>query len=52
MCFIANTPKVTSEPSYDDIEISKEELLQAFIELLENYDSKKKDIECNEIFSL
>ena len=30
VCFMANTPKVTSEPSYDDIEISKEVLLQAF----------------------
>ena len=38
-----NTPKVTFEPSYDDIEIRKEESLQAFIELSENYDSKKKD---------
>ena len=42
-CFMANTPKVTFKPSYDDIEKSKEELLQAFIELSENYDSKKKD---------
>ena len=43
MCFMANTPEVTPEPSYDDTEISKEELLQVFIELLENYDSKKKE---------
>ena len=28
MCFMTNTPKVTPEPSYDDIEISKEVLLQ------------------------
>ena len=27
MCFMANSPKVTSEPSYDDIEISKEEFI-------------------------
>ena len=43
MCFMANTPKVTSEPSYDDIEVSKEVLLQAFIELSESFDSKKED---------
>ena len=43
MCFMTNTLKVTSEPSYDDIEISKEELLQAFIKLSESFDSKKED---------
>ena len=31
MCFVTNTREVTPETSYDDTEISKEELLQAFI---------------------
>ena len=42
MCFMANKPKVSFEPSYDDIKISKEVLLQAFIELSESFDSKKE----------
>ena len=43
VCFMANTPKVTTEPYDDDSEISKELLLQAFIELSESFDSKKED---------
>ena len=40
---MANTPKVTTEPHDDDSEISKELLLQAFIELSESFDAKKED---------
>ena len=43
VCFMANTPKVTTEPHDDDSEISKELLLQAFIELSESFDAKKED---------
>ena len=40
MCFMANdnTPKVTSEPSLDDCDLSMDELADAFVELSNNYD--------------
>ena len=48
MCFMANTPKVTSQPlDEEDDELSKEVLVHAFVELSETYDNKK--IECSKL---
>ena len=42
VCFMENTPKVNSEPSFDDSGVTKDELLNAFLELSDNYDSLRK----------
>ena len=44
MCFMTNgnTPKVTSEPSLDDYDLTMDELGDAFVELSNNYDFLKK----------
>jgi len=44
VCFMANdnTPKVTSESSLDDCELTMDELGEAFEELSHNYDFLKK----------
>ena len=44
VCFMANdnTPKVTSEPSLDDYELTMDELGETFEELSNNYDFLKK----------
>ena len=44
VCFMANgnTPKVISEPSLDDCELTMDELGEAFEELCNNYDFLKK----------
>ena len=40
---MANTPKVNSEPSINDCELTKDVIVNAFVELSDNYDSLKKN---------
>jgi len=44
VCFMANdnTPKVTSEPSLNDCELTMDELSEAFEEFSHNYNFLKK----------
>ena len=47
MCFMANTPKVTTQPLDDESEISREMLVHAFVELSESFNDKK--VECSKL---
>ena len=47
MCFMANTPKVTTQPLDEENEISREMLFHAFVELSESFDDKK--VECSKL---
>ena len=47
MCFMANTPKVTTQPLDEEEELSKEMLVHAFVELSDSYDDKK--VECSKL---
>ena len=47
MCFMANTPKVTSQPFDEDNELSKEMLVHVFVELSESFNDKK--VECSRL---
>ena len=47
MCFMANTPKVTTQPLDDENEISREMLEHGFVELSESFDDKK--VECSKL---
>ena len=47
MCFMANTLKVNSEPSFDNSGVTQEDLLNAFVELSNSYNSLKKKLPNN-----
>ena len=47
MCFMANTPKVTTQPLDEEDELSREMLVHTFVELSESYDDKK--VECSKL---